>query len=303
MAWISTDEWEVTGQAALVAWHFYFSSRTRNQFFRNSTLCRWISRSRRFGISWMIFPSRINQSKRMISTKQTLSHHKKLESPQIPMYQPRILHTMPEFGFRNWGKPYNRSVMTTDQRICQIQVTSVDDRAKPRSSNVDVTSLMQGTKTTRSSPLFLLLRFENATRTTQMRWRRKFLPTFCVGGGDTQKEWRPQCPATDTKLISQNRNSASVDTRFTDHPAEPRHYTFAPVSCRNSYRSIRWTRQAMHVWRNMEVRSRNHWCLEKSLSVCVCSLSYPAHKGHAPLILPSVNFMFMAPCILVILVI
>jgi len=183
VAWISTDEWEVTGQAALVAWHFYFSSRTRNQFFRNSTLCRWISRSRRFGISWMIFPSRINQSKRMISTKQTLSHHKKLESPQIPMYQPRILHTMPEFGFRNWGKPYNRSVMTTDQRICQIQVTSVDDRAKPRSSNVDVTSLMQGTKTTRSSPLFLLLRFENATRTTQMRWRRKFLPTFCVGGG------------------------------------------------------------------------------------------------------------------------
>ena len=50
--------------------------------------------------------------------------------------------------------------------------------------------------------------------------------------------------------------------------------------------SLDEARQAMYVQRNNEARSRNHCCRKKQvlhiLSVCVCSLSHPACKAHAP---------------------
>lgn len=78
VAWMSTDEWEVTLYGALVVRDFYFSLRMRHQVFRNATLCRWISCSRRFGISWMLFPSWVNQLQGKISTKQTVTSQNNL---------------------------------------------------------------------------------------------------------------------------------------------------------------------------------------------------------------------------------
>jgi hypothetical protein len=46
------------------------------------------------------------------------------------------------------------------------------------------------------------------------------------------------------------------------------------------------TRQAMHVRRNIEVFSCNHFCSGKAIIItysgCVCSLRYPACNAHAP---------------------
>jgi hypothetical protein len=44
--------------------------------------------------------------------------------------------------------------------------------------------------------------------------------------------------------------------------------------------------------RNIEARSRNHFCCGKAASItyslCVCSLSFPAHKAHGRIILACV---------------
>jgi hypothetical protein len=217
----------------------------------------------------MLFPSRVSQLNRKISTKQTLSHHKTtwfISNTDVPT---QISHTMPELV----------SETEENNKIGQSgKVTEASPRCKPKASTtersrevqkVDITSLMQGTKTTRSPPPFLLLHFENATRTIQMRWRRIFLPTFCVRG----KKYSERMKAT-TSCSWHQTHFPKQEFCFCRYAIyRPPCWTptlyFRPVSCRNSYRSVRWTRQAMHVWRNMEARSRNHWCLEKALSVCV----------------------------------
>jgi hypothetical protein len=155
----------------------------RNRVFRNATLCRWIICSRRFGISWMLFPSRVNQLKRKISTKQTLPHHKTtwiISNTDVPntnlTYYARIWFQKLRKTIKSVSQDNNwpRHLPDTSQKRQRPSEAAKFKRrcyvAYARNQNYQIASSFSFTS------------FDNATRAIQIRRRRIFLPTFCVRG-------------------------------------------------------------------------------------------------------------------------
>jgi hypothetical protein len=72
------------------------------------------------------------------------------------------------------------------------------------------------------------------------------------------------------------------------HPRPPVKRSLHAFVSENPHINLK--RHAMHVSRNNETRSRNHCCRRKAIRIlmCVCSLSYPPCKEHAPYYRPIV---------------
>ena len=86
-------------------------------------------------------------------------------------------------------------------------------------------------------------------------------------------------------LPNVSRQGGTLETSVITYPLTQCHNPEERKTNRRRCESL--TRQVINVWRNIKVRSRNHFCSGKAktlhiMSVCVCSLSYPACKSHAP---------------------
>ena len=201
LAGISTDEWEKnTWQEALAGWIYYYYFNIIMHEDWSLPKCDAVSFDQLFSTFRKIvdvFPFTgksiilIFQHDRQFHTEKNLNNLKYRNTNQESQILCQNLVAETE---------ENHKIGQSGQ-----QPTSASPRYKrqqPSEAEHLIRRLFQGNKTTRSSPLFLLLHSGNATRAIQIRCRRIILPTFCVWGKKKYSERRSLCLATGTKVIS-----------------------------------------------------------------------------------------------------
>jgi hypothetical protein len=171
MARIMTDEWEIIWQEALAAWVFFIMHEESGILQCDTVSDELFSTFRKIVIP---LSSRLNQSKKNLSPKPPVSHARKFESSQIPLWETHTFHNIEKCTCGDWEKPCNRLVrITTDQYISRIQATRVTAWDKPCSSSVHVRRLCKEPKPPAGIlPFFFFTSF----------WKRRRGLYRCAGG-------------------------------------------------------------------------------------------------------------------------